>query len=1508
MQKFMKNSGSYILIFVLLITAFPLSPTSQAIAANITETIPVSFGDLEDKLYRSSGAMYGPNETMQSSTISLDAGEGKVIEKLAWYIGSEEMIEVTAAIGKQTWSGRSKITGTPLDVKSEDNNGGFGGWYTWDRYGLGSKGDGRRWYSSVQPNGCAEGPSDPDKDNVPMWPGCSYDELISVLTRNKPYKLDGADTAMTIPSYAVSKNELQAENVFADFETEVEMTELEKKGYTDNSTRYHDFEVVDTDTIHIYYGQDFINDEYNQPWSNPWAQMNIYFAKFKADFVSKTYQFPGTLKVTYGPAGGKLITRHYTTTGQSLAAVFPDDVRDMEVGQSYSTTPPSNPTYTYEGYKKTTTGTPPSGGAIQTSDPPTFTYDGSYGIYYLYLYYKPVVPESSGELNIRHMVRTGSSGPFTLADEEFQIVPLPYSQTLNGKAAYGDLIGSNVYYTGYGSAYTGHDSVPVSMTTSQKKAYVSFYYEASDNEPGTFSGDFEVVPGTIDYQDPFALVPKDFEMNGCTYQSHRYRIVHVASGTTSTINATGMTTSSSFVYDTYPSAIKTGSHQVFLKIFTDCGESEWIGPKPLEVEVAADNRPPVFQIAFVDPQHPTVPVYSAQEGTRLNLVVIEDPSVPTPYDPEGHKTIFRGFDFTESTDWAKTIPQQGYSDILMSQFGMHANIKGTMCDELGACAEATTYIRVIPPNPVPVIDGPERVVEGRPYEGEFDSSRSYSPVGRSINHSRDEWTNVREIYPNPGQEIITLHVYDSIGLKSVEPDEYELTVLEDLPPEVELIGSRTAVRNTPFTYSVEASSPDGDEIVSRTVKRRYDAANDGSFTNDSPLSISVNGLYKFTETFTRVGKYQYEVCAEEDWGKRACTVEIVDVVNDAPFVTFDIQSTVQEPVAIPKISISNEKFLLSTWKNTDIASESRRKDWMINPATGYLGHVPTEGEIYLSPAVLPPFSSTRTISLPLTYWDTSTFREYTYEHHYLNEDWMLSNAKNDNSDHFVVAFSSSGTKQGNGREDRVIFKIDRIHEIVVLAHPYSDQYEWYTFDSIVNPSGTPFHRSTLPPPIQIGQGKTARTGNITHAGYQDFVVAHIPDVNQHTSSDNRYTISGYTWQNDETPVSSWSSDDEEDNDLRITRMLREGKKFENDAKGKWYIYGFDYGQWPKRAALNQFNPFTKQFSLIRLDDHVKNADDAAEDIFVSPDGKTGILHEYDYGGEVIDMRNGERIQRLSELGVGYSKSSKKLSADYVFIQTDNLLKWGNGEVTRTSLPGATELTNDQYMYQWGANQTLQAVELATGNTINIGSYAGSTRSEALLDDGSLVVRENTDSTSRLYVYKSAPKESSTVPLLTQQQLRGGPSLDNIELRFRMRLNQVGSSKLYSGFSYKMQDNRNMYRVEMNRDTLRLVKVSNGKRTVLKSIALATPASTFADIRIHVLDDRHRVYVNGAPLIDITDSTFSGGKFGPYSEIQRTEFDRVLYADLAVLSNELRLTNVALVDTDVEYQTTSEDAE
>jgi hypothetical protein len=104
---------------------------------------------------------------------------------------------------------------------------------------------------------------------------------------------------------------------------------------------------------------------------------------------SINYYFPITVawEGEIVPSQATIHINYFTDTGANLSGVFPAETRTMEQDSIQSFAHKTNADYTYLGYKKSSVAQP-SGGAILTGDPPSFTYDGTYSIYWVSYYYK----------------------------------------------------------------------------------------------------------------------------------------------------------------------------------------------------------------------------------------------------------------------------------------------------------------------------------------------------------------------------------------------------------------------------------------------------------------------------------------------------------------------------------------------------------------------------------------------------------------------------------------------------------------------------------------------------------------------------------------------------------------------------------------------------------------------------------------------------------------------------------------------------------------------------------------------------------------------------------------------------------------------------------------------------------------------------------------------------------------------------------------------------------------
>ncbi|CAM4478535.1 PKD domain-containing protein [Paenibacillus tarimensis] len=625
----------------------------------------------------------------------------------------------------------------------------------------------------------------------------------------------------------------------------------------------------------------------------------------------------------YKKAGGKAIVKHVTKDGKSISSVFPDQQVNLELNQTYPFTPPENPNYTFIGHVRSTTGTDPgfSGGSYTSG---TYNglkntpYNGSFKTLYLYQIYEPAAGTDLGTLKIRHMVRSGSNGRFLQqGSEETQSVPMG-NHTVQANGSYGTILGNSINYRAYSSTVANGTSVTATLSRTQNTAYISFFYEKAN----AFTGNFDIIPSTINYREPFTIRPKDFQLSSCEYIGHRYKIER--GGIFLTPWESSKTADTSYSYSTYPWVIGVGVHNVSIKISTSCGESDWMSTKPLTVNAAQNNRPPELQLAWVMPDNVRKPVTEVVEGTTMHLVVINDPSVPTPYDPDGDDLYFSAWHFDEDSDWAKTLPSKatvaewGTYNIEMDTPGYHT-VSATIRDEFGASATASATIYVRSKAPVPIAGCPAIVKAGRYIDPSlFDSSRSYSPdYGKSIDHSRDEWTNKQTIYQNDTTDNITvqvsLHVYDSVGRKSEYADYCYITVRPDIPPVAVIEAPAVGIRNETSQILNKSYSPDGDPIIKSDYMYKYDRNNNG-FADDEWQTIH-GELTKLSFKPQKVGKYLFYVKVTEDGGKTADTMyasevtRTMDVVNQAPEVSFSMEGLNPNPDLDPYITIKPSEML-----------------------------------------------------------------------------------------------------------------------------------------------------------------------------------------------------------------------------------------------------------------------------------------------------------------------------------------------------------------------------------------------------------------------------------------------------------------------------------------------------------------------------------------------------------------------------------------------------------------------
>ncbi|WP_429312288.1 hypothetical protein [Paenibacillus mucilaginosus] len=213
---------------------------------------------------------------------------------------------------------------------------------------------------------------------------------------------------------------------------------------------------------------------------------------------------------------------------------------------------------------------------------------------------------------------------------------------------------------------------------------------------------------------------------------------------------------------------------------------------------------------------------------------------------------------------------------------------------------------------------------------------------------------------------------------------------------------------------------------------------------------------------------------------------------------------------------------------------------------------------------------------------------------------------------------------------------------------------------------------------------------------------------------------------------------------------------------------------------------------------------------------------------------------------------------------------------------------------------------------NTTKAAGSAGRPYILADGSVTVpvRTQYDSSDNFYAWIiTADVVSTDANQFNHGQFYNySETLTDGELFAKFKLNYDSYSDITSyGLSARMQDNRNMYRLEVSNRKSKLVKIVNGTRTVLQEVSYPIRFGAYIDVKLKVNGTRLKGYVNGVPLLDVNDTTFTAaGTYGPYSEtpyVFMKNFTSTVYVGNTNLTH-----NTAIVGQPIEYVTSYSDLE
>lgn len=388
--------------------------------------------------------------------------------------------------------------------------------------------------------------------------------------------------------------------------------------------------------------------------------------------------------------------------------------------------------------------------------------------------------------------------------------------------------------------------------------------------PGEWKGTLKVHFPTIEWKNPndFNVTLTD-PANGCTAVTGRFRVSQgnnaYAYGWTPIV---GGKDTIGFAWQmagstTYPGNIGAGTVIVMYDVEDSCGRISLIGPEPFEIIKVAGA--PTVQVDW----------YKTSTGAKTSSVVQdENVFVKAAATDSKNEKVTLSWTFTGSTSWLAGLPAfMGWTSPLnkMQYSNITASVKGThqVCvtgtNESGISAKACSYLDVIGPEPVAVIDVGGWLKEGRRIElsGEKSSSPrdmaltyawTIAPIAGQTAGTQAEIEYIQPLSgklkdfktPKLGNYLVTLVVTDTEGLTGSATKTVE--VKPDLPPIVDIAGNNKAGRDVAnrglatFTVLGTGLSVDQDIIVKRLWSFTYDGNNDGIFNEGETAEIDEDSL------------------------------------------------------------------------------------------------------------------------------------------------------------------------------------------------------------------------------------------------------------------------------------------------------------------------------------------------------------------------------------------------------------------------------------------------------------------------------------------------------------------------------------------------------------------------------------------------------------------------------------------------------------------------------------------
>ncbi|MFC3772341.1 PKD domain-containing protein [Paenibacillus sp. GCM10012303] len=939
---------------------------------------------------------------------------------------------------------------------------------------------------------------------------------------------------------------------------------------------------------------------------------------------------------------------------------------------------------------------------------------------------------------------------------------------------------------------------------------------------------------------------------------------------------------------------------------------------------------------------------------------MDDP--PTPYDPEGDGIIYYfDFKNTTST-WLKQLYEdrgfwsydEHFRMLKADVLGSHS-INVCAQDVRGADAGCkTTTLNVVPPEPIPVITGGDNAVEGRPIPVPFSCANSYTPFGEitSCIWGGDK----RTMYPESGYYTVYLDVFNSAGLKNLPEHQASKTIYvrPDLPPVPDLDNPGIGIRNVALHFREKSYSPDDDPMFISKVSLMYDSNNDGSFSDEAIEPVELDTGRKFSLTPTKVGKYAIRVFAQESVGyKKSATKDFYfEVINEAPEAPFYVKGSDFQPPQVESKAFSPETLLYDpSWTASSISMAAKPKEYNINSSENALevpgtpisqGLAPTNSNItskvltwgcgdslygncwglgsMLKPYVFTGSNANGWLNLNST--ASTISRTQAMQNHSSESIWPNS---------YVVT--------PNFETGRVMFRSNNR----CTCNTYGYYYHTYVFNisDVENAAfraqggGTP----ALPTPLYFREYFVSfNTPNY------DKVLPPDPPTNIWTypAAKPMYEI-GPVSRMEGLPVVT-------DQVVQRVKSYANSRSYGTDYNGNPYVYACYLDndnntnwQFPYACDLqkkdqngNLLWTIPKIRRLYRHDAQIQNG--AVE--YVTADNNKAIISVPNASGgerlKVFDNNTGALLYEFSQ--PGYGSPSQFVTVHDKIIYWTTTIKSADDDVvnyynymnildlntfsTVSVLAGESRYYNEDAYFIYGGLM-LPATVTADGKilfTNHIGLqvydlngnklteytkpsniYGFTDRAPLVMEDGTVVIEFRYDSGSTFWAWVvKTDVDPHTADLYNFGQLSNpNETLDNGEVAAGFKLNHENFANTVSfGLSARMVDHRNMYRLEVTDEKSKIVKIVDGVKTTLQEVSYPISKGNYYDVKLKLSGDRLKGYVGGVPLLDVTDSTFSSGMMGPYSEVAHVMIKGFHYTKY--IGNEGSTKNTAIVGAPVEY--------